>query len=281
MNEISLTFIFISLFPKILIFLHELSEDIQVGSLYVVISGATDGSIALWDLTGSVEGFMQQVSVLDVEKYIDWQKRPRTGRGSQGGRWWRSLGSSMSKNRAGNGSITVEDGGSTDQNFVNHVLDGSLSLLDNSENSKAISSRAIHAAFLKSDLKPDDSSYEICEIYPLHVLENIHQSGVNTLHVSNLEGCQSSNGCFLFNVLSGGDDQALHCLRFEFSPSRQESEVVIPTIKNSTAGAGNVNNLVHSSQNHNRNSRVKLLSHYNVPSAHSSAIKGLFDCLKS
>lgn len=251
-----------------------MSEGIQVGSLYVVISGATDGSIALWDLTGSVEGFMRQVSALHVEKFIDLQKRPRTGRGSQGGRWWRSLGSSMSKNRAGNGTSTVEVERGTDENFVNHVVDGASSILDNSENSNAVSSQAIHTAFLKSELKADDSSSEICEIYPLHVLENIHQSGVNSLHVSDVEGCQSSNDGFLFNVLSGGDDQALHCLRFELSPRRQESEVVIPNIRNYNARAGNANDLVHSSQNHNRSSRLKLLSHYNVPSAHSSAIKG-------
>lgn len=251
-----------------------MAEDIQVGSLYVAISGATDGSIALWDLTGSVEGFMRQVSALDVEKFIDSQKRPRTGRGSQGGRRWRSLGSSMSTSRAGNGTSTVVVGQGTGQNFVNHVMDGASSILDHSENSSAVSSQAIHTAFLKSELKADYSSSEICEIYPLHVLENIHQSGVNSLHVSDVEGCQSSNGGFLFNVLSGGDDQALHCLRFELSPTGQESEVVIPNMRNSIAKAGNANNLVHSSQNHNRNSRLKLLSHYNVPSAHSSAIKG-------
>ncbi|KAF3436595.1 hypothetical protein FNV43_RR23687 [Rhamnella rubrinervis] len=251
-------------------------EDIKVGSLYVVISGATDGSIALWDLTGSVEGFMRQVSALHVEKFIDSQKRPRTGRGSQGGRRWRSLGSSMSKNRAGNGTNTVEVGRGTDQNFVNHVMDGASSILDNSENSNTVSSHAIHTAFLKSELKADDSLSEICEIYPLHVFENIHQSGVNSLHVPDVKDCQSSNDSFLFNVLSGGDDQALHCLRFELSPRSQEPEVVIPNIRNSVSRAGNANNVVYSSQNHNRNSRLILLGHYNVPSAHSSAIKGVW-----
>lgn len=245
--------------------------------MFIVISGATDGSIAFWDLTRSVEGFMRQISVLEVEKWIDCQKRPRTGRGSQGGRQWRSLGS-MSKNRAGCGSVSVKAGEGANRNLVNHVMDEASPMSNNYESCTTVSSQAINSAILNSELNADDSSSEICEIRPVHVLENIHQSGVNCLHVSDVDGCQSSDGRFLYNVLSGGDDQALHFLRFELSPSltTQECDFVMLNGRNSVIGAGSVNNFVHSGQNHNMNYQIKVSSHYNVPSAHSSAVKGYF-----
>lgn len=217
---------------------------------------------------------MRQISVLQVEKLIDCQKRPRTGRGSQGGRQWRSLGS-MSKKRAGCGSISVNIGEGTNHNLVNHVTGKGST---NWDSSTTVSSQAINTAFLNVELNADDSSSEISEIRPIHALENIHQSGVNCLHVSYVEGCQSSDGRFLYNVLSGGDDQALHCLRFELSPSltTQECDLVMLNGRTSVIGAGSVNDFVHSSQNHNVNYKIKVLSHYNVPSAHSSAVKGDF-----
>ncbi|KAM1827142.1 hypothetical protein ACFX13_026409 [Malus domestica] len=139
------------------------SEDnIQMGSMYILISGATDGSIAFWDLTKSIQAFVQIVSVLDVGKFIDCPKRPQTGRGSQGGR--------------------------------------------------TVSSQAIDTA---SEVNAYDSSSDIYEISPLAVFENIHQSGVNSLHVSGVEGCRSPEIGFLYNLISGGDDQALSCLTFE------------------------------------------------------------------
>ena len=102
-----------------------------------MISGATDGSIAFWDLTGSIEAFMQRVSTLHVEKFIDCQKRPRTGRGSQGGRWWRSLSSSLSKRRVGSGLVTTKGGDGTNHNKLNHVASRTELLINDSESSAA------------------------------------------------------------------------------------------------------------------------------------------------
>ncbi|TQE01350.1 hypothetical protein C1H46_013030 [Malus baccata] len=118
------------------------SEDnIQMGSMYILISGATDGSIALWDLMKSIQAFVKLCQYL----------------------------------------ITV-------------------------------SSQAIDTA---SEVNAYDSSSDIYEISPLAVFENIHQSGVNSLHVSGVEGCRSPEIGFLYNLISGGDDQALSCLTFE------------------------------------------------------------------
>ena len=67
----------------------------MTGRVYLVLSGSTDGSITFWDRTESVENFVRYVSNSKVDKHIDCQKRPRTGRGSQGGRWWKALGSGV------------------------------------------------------------------------------------------------------------------------------------------------------------------------------------------
>ena len=110
-----------------------------IGSLYMVISGSTDGSIAFWDLTKDVEDFMHQVSSLQIKDYIDCQRRPRTGRGSQGGRWWRGLGSHVLKKKPGdehilgsriqkgkndNGSLSVRTTEKSEENMGNDAVYG-------------------------------------------------------------------------------------------------------------------------------------------------------------
>ncbi|KAF3789136.1 hypothetical protein EJ110_NYTH19335 [Nymphaea thermarum] len=65
--------------------------EVQIENFYLVASGSTDGNIIFWDLTETVRSFMLWVSEIQPEKLIDCNRRPRTGRGSQGGRWWRSL----------------------------------------------------------------------------------------------------------------------------------------------------------------------------------------------
>ncbi|PRQ45090.1 putative transcription factor WD40-like family [Rosa chinensis] len=250
----------------------------QIGSLYILISGATDGSIAFWDLTRSIEAFMQLVSVLDTEKFIDCQKRPRTGRGSQGGRRWRSLDSRMSKNRLGASSTTVKAGVETDENLPKHSGDGTSSMLNDNGSSRTASSHAIHTASLDSEASAYDSSSDICEISPLLVFKAIHKSGVNSLHISNVEGCLSPEIGFLYNLISGGDDQALSCLTFELSLSTFSAEFDNMTleIKNSITELGNAKKLVHSNQDKKKNYWIRFLNHDTVPSAHSSAVKGVW-----
>nr|XP_011467078.1 PREDICTED: uncharacterized protein LOC101298466 [Fragaria vesca subsp. vesca] len=245
----------------------------QIGSLYILISGATDGSIAFWDLTKSIEAFMQLVSVLDVEKFIDCQKRPRTGRGSQGGRWWRSLGSSMSRNRQGASSTAVKAGVGTDEKPKHS---GTSSMLNDHGSSRTASSHATHTASLDSETSAYDSSSDICEISPLFVFKAIHLSGVNSLYVSDVEGCQSPEIGFLYNLISGGDDQALSCLTFELSVSTSSSEFDNMTleIKNSISESGNAKKLIHCNQD--KNYWIRFLNHDKVPSAHSSAVKGVW-----
>lgn len=239
-----------------------------------MISGATDGSIAFWDLTGAVEAFMQRLSTLQVENFIDCQRRPRTGRGSQGGRWWRSLRSSLSKRRPGSGSVNAKAGDGSNHNMLNHVTNGTELLINDSESSAAACSNAIRTASIKSEVIIDEYSSEICEIRPLHVLNNVHQSGVNCLHVSDIRDCQSPPSGFLFNIISGGDDQALYYLRFEISPIVMDNEFMTPGIRSSFSGLERIRNIVTHGENKNENFSIELLYHEKIASAHSSAIKG-------
>ena len=247
--------------------------------MYIVISGATDGSIAFWDLTGSIEAFMRRVSTLPVEKFIDCQKRPRTGRGSQGGRWWRSLSSGLSKRRAASGSVTPKAGDGKNHNMLNHVANGTELLKNDSESSAAACSQATTS--LQLEVYTDDSSSEICEIRPLHVLNNVHQSGVNCLHVSDIQDCQSSPGGFLFNIISGGDDHALYYLRFELSPlaTVTDNKIMTPEVRNSISEPESTRPYV-TYKNQNKNYEIKFLYNEKIASAHSSAVKGKTKILK-
>ncbi|KAM7526949.1 hypothetical protein LguiB_030359 [Lonicera macranthoides] len=250
---------------------HLLSEDnYPMGGLYIVISGSTDGSIALWDLSENVSTFMWRVSALQFNDCIDGQKRPRTGRGSQGGRWWRSLySSSVSNKKAGDSSSTLEkktddEPSGTSSNSSSHV-----------ERSAANCSEVADPAFLESERKThDDLLLEICRIWPLHVLNNVHQSGVNCLHVSDIKGSRDSASGFLFYVISGGDDQALHSLRINLAllPLSQHS-VKTTTGVHGVAKSESLKSSIHFSRK--RNYHIKLC-HDNIISAHSSAVKGVW-----
>ncbi|MBA0620750.1 hypothetical protein Godav_006435 [Gossypium davidsonii] len=197
----------------------------QISSTYLVITGATDGSIAFWDITESVETFVQRVSSLNIEKFIDCQKRPRTGRGSQGGRQWRSLNSSMSKRRLGGDSVTRK-AGDVDNSDSNITPDTSSELNDLQKRSKNCS-QAEHDTLLEPETSRTDSLTEICEIQPIHVMNNVHQSGVNCLHVSG--DFQGSENCYLLNIVSGGDDQAVHCLQLKLTLSSTELDAKVVT----------------------------------------------------
>lgn len=154
---------------------------------------------------------MQRLSTINLEKLIDCHKRPRTGRGSQGGRMWRSLRQQFPRKSQ---SSKIE----TQKSEIEAAVD-------------------------------DSSSFAICEIHPLHILNNIHQSGVNCLHISDTKHSQNPRNGFSYNIVSGGDDQALHCLTIEV-------KFIAPEHKQTA------------------NCRIQILSQHKIESAHSSAIKG-------
>lgn len=231
-----------------------------------MISGSTDGSVTFWDLTDSVEAFMQRVSVCDVEKFFDCQKRPRTGRGSQGGRRWRSLNSDLSKKRQANGLITLKAKDKTET--INCSTQGTSSVPNKSEDSEMVCSHAKHAA------SSDNSSVEICEIQPLHLLKNIHQSGVNCLHVSEIKGGQHNDSCHVYSIVSGGDDQALHHLVVELSPKSTSlyDGILTPDVTRFVSKAEYGKDADF--QNQSRSYELRFLNSEKISSAHSSSVKG-------
>ena len=168
--------------------------------------------------------------------------------------------------------MRVEEG----TGVLNYVACGTSSKLNDPENTPTACSQAMFTASLESEVNTDDSSSEICEISPLHVLSSIHQSGVNCLHISDMNHCQSFNNGFLYYLLSGGDDQALHCLGFDLTllPTSSESQIKAVNVENSTTKFEDIKNLNHCKQN--KNYRIRFLYHDRVASAHNSAVKGKF-----
>ncbi|TKY61668.1 WD repeat-containing protein 6 [Spatholobus suberectus] len=239
--------------------------NIQVGNVYIVISGSTDGSVAFWDLTDSVKAFMQRVSVCNVEKFFDCQKRPRTGRGSQGGRRCRSLSSDLSKKKQNSTLVTLKANDKTKSYMAS-----------DSEDIKMVCSQSTHMAPPELENKIDNSSVEICEIQPLCLLQNIHQSGVNCLHVSEIKGGQNTDNCHVYSIVSGGDDQALHHLMVELSPKsiNLNDGILNPDITHFVTVPEYGKDINFQSQS--KNYKIRFLNYEKLPSAHSSSVKGVW-----
>ncbi|XP_057251305.1 uncharacterized protein LOC104894802 isoform X2 [Beta vulgaris subsp. vulgaris] len=233
-------------------------------NIYIAISGSTDGSIAFWDVTESIKAFMQRVSSLHVEKSIDFQKRPRTGRGSQGGRWWKSIDATLSAKEICADSMALSDKVVCSDNPVVDKTSAEMTL-----KAKKISSNHVKIASSKSEESFDDSSARFSEIKPLHVLHNVHQSGVNCLHI-----CSQGNN-LPYSLVSGGDDQAINILQFVVEPS-----VASPN-SNDIGKEGDTTSKSRSpghtmDYDSNQNYSIKFI-HQNKPvAAHSSAVKGVW-----
>uniref|UniRef100_A0A6N2NEC3 Uncharacterized protein n=1 Tax=Salix viminalis TaxID=40686 RepID=A0A6N2NEC3_SALVM len=251
-------------------------ENIRIGNVYIVISGATDGSIAFWDLTDNVEAFVQRLSTLNIEKSINCQTRPRTGRGSQGGRWWRILSSSVPKNRPGDGLVAIKAGERVNFNLANHPIIGASTEASDAKSCTRVCSQAVDNMPHEPEVNSVNSLPGICEIRPFQVFNNVHQSGVNSLHISDTQDNQSSENGFVFSVISGGDDQALHCLKFDLSLlSKGKDSCVTSNLINLFSSSENMeNNCCRQSQTNKY--RIRFLYNDRITSAHSSAIKGVW-----
>ncbi|PKA51529.1 Dynein assembly factor with WDR repeat domains 1 [Apostasia shenzhenica] len=186
---------------------------------HIVISGSTDGSISFWDITETVEDFIQLSSKFQTQLLIDCQRRPRTGRGSRGGRWWRS---------------------STRQP-IEKRLKGSTTKI------------ATHESSFSQESQP------VREVLPLLVLDSVHQSGVNCLYVAEMKNSSHLKSGADYCVVSGGDDQAVQCLVFNF-------DAFDATVIN--VGAINGCNFY--------TKFPRILKRQSSNSAHSSSVKGIW-----
>lgn len=246
----------------------------------MAITGSTDGSIAIWDLTECVENFMRQIAGFHMENCIDFQKRPRTGRGSQGGRWWRSIDSHKPKKKPGNckleeksniHSVSVERKKSGNE-MEDHVHGTSETSLFEQRNDQ-VPLKVGNQTSLESGRKTDGLSPQTTVLGATYVLDNIHQSGVNCLFVSDIKNQRLPDSIFTFYVVSGGDDQAINCLRcdLELDPMMDSQNMNVKNHFTSIPVAMN---------NHNHHLRIQnhqmQVSYMNkITSAHSSAVKGI------
>lgn len=231
-------------------------------------------------MTEVIENFIQQVSSLELNDYFDCQKRPRTGRGSQGGRRWRSLGTEILKRKPGDGHTSdshfknggADAAGKFGKTIRNHVEHQPSEMLQSEQNADACNQAERHASRV-SEEAADTTSFGICEIEPLHILNNIHQSGVNCLYVSDTKDLSISKERSTHYVLSGGDDQALNCLRFDISwKAESYNDQDLNKDGCDTAPLEGMNDCIHACQTQNYFMRFLLLD--KIKSAHASAVKG-------
>ncbi|KAH7404369.1 hypothetical protein KP509_15G022100 [Ceratopteris richardii] len=154
----------------------------------VLFSGATDGSIALWDVTDVVSEYCHKL----VKEGNARMFRPPSGRGSQGGNRWKSS---------------------------RHHLHDQKQPLDGRDERTLIEARCDDGHCHKERLDCTDHSRERFQysliLKPELVLSGTHQSGVNSLSVSPVIGGQGSERIWV--LISGGDDQAVHAAIFKLS----------------------------------------------------------------
>ncbi|XP_039780364.1 uncharacterized protein LOC120647591 isoform X3 [Panicum virgatum] len=216
----------------------------DAGDRYLIVSGSTDGSITFWNLTETVHGFMQLISEMQPHVSIDCQKRPRTGRGNQGGRRrWSSLANHSLKKR--DGDISPPDGSNLSTPYVSENS-SETSAVDNTQNVVHEGSEGSN-----SEIPSSTQSCEIPELRPIQLLSGVHQSGVNCLHISYSTPDKS------YCIISGGDDQAVQCFIF-----------TIGSLENCSTTTARLDS--------HDNGILKILYQHKVPSAHSAAVKGIW-----
>ncbi|CAA0824947.1 Transducin family protein / WD-40 repeat family protein [Striga hermonthica] len=246
--------------------------NIQIGNIYFAFTGSTDGSIAIWDLTESVENFMRQTSCLKMESCMEIKKRPRTGRGSQGGRRRLSIGNYNAKNKVSHNisqDITQTVSKSIGRTKLGNEIENDMceTSLSEKSNSRRPFQVADEGSF-ELGRKKDDLSPETTVLVALQVLDNVHQSGVNCLSVTDIKDLRLSGSSCSFCVVSGGDDQAINCLRFDLQLNHLRTSSQDGTAEVST----NYQNQHFVIQDH----QMHFLCLDKIVSAHSSAVKGVW-----
>ncbi|KAM0948407.1 putative transcription factor WD40-like family [Dioscorea sansibarensis] len=259
---------------KFRILLYSYNE--QIGNAYFIVSGSTDGNITFWDITEAVEHFMLSTIKCQPELLVGWQRRPQTGRGSQGGRWWKS-------------SIRQSSGKNIQDAVYNSEIGNNIDGLTSDKPSEAFSVKGNDPSYTQAsshkrgsttNLIPERSAsilpFETCEVQPLLVLKSVHQSGVNCLHLSELKGCLNSKSVVGYCLLSGGDDQALHCVGFDFTSQATRVDLIHQQLTDSVPEDPTVLQWSGLCDNMITKHGVRILFKDGVASAHSSAVKGVW-----
>lgn len=169
--------------------------------------------------------------------------RPRTGRGSQGGRRWRSSKQQQAgiskKEKTEEREREVHEGlleacrdnqeaelvspvphtqlSPVPRDTSNLIVDGTISHFEDAHNSKG--------KILDSEASKVSDPHQPSILHPMHTLIGAHQSGVNCLSVARV----ASEGKQVYAVVSGGDDQALHIVKFVVQVLAEGQLPCVPT----------------------------------------------------
>lgn len=177
---------------------------------YLIVSGATDGSIAVWDITNLVITFTKQM-LSGVVSSAGTQLRPRTGRGSQGGRRFRNAKQQQAGLPKESKNATVVEGA---VDIVSPIKD--VNVEENAETNEGADANT--EARIGTAVQAEDTTgslpYQSSLLLPLYTFAAAHQSGVNCLSAAKRDS--------EVVVVSGGDDQRIHVLRFEIHPCEGE-----------------------------------------------------------
>ncbi|KAL6847615.1 hypothetical protein ACP4OV_022641 [Aristida adscensionis] len=228
------------------------------GDRYLIVSGSTDGSITIWNLTETIHGFMQLVSETQPHMAIDCQKRPKTGRGSQGGRQrWRSLTNHSLKKKNGEAALLDGSNQSISSGAANSSETSGVEGSDIGTNTQSIALEEGDDVNTQNIMPSSTQSCDIPEVRPMHVFSGVHQSGVNCLHISEMENCPCLKSHRSYCIISGGDDQAVQCFSFTVG-SLEDCSTNLPKL------------------NLHDNDALNAVHQHKVPSGHSAAVKGIW-----
>ena len=204
----------------------------------MIVSGATDGSIAIWDVTNFIVTITKQISsgTLNLKHSSEAPLRPRTGRGSQGGRRWRSCKQGLQKNRKSRErSLNIAETSVVEDNLEDEDITEPYEGHNAREGAEFTTFTANLGGVdvdtkmnlegeirsCKGELSDEGGRYEASILYPLHTFTCAHLSGVNCLSVAKAVGGRPSE----YVVVSGGDDQSLHVINFTARLSEEEEQV--------------------------------------------------------
>ncbi|XP_029118842.1 uncharacterized protein [Elaeis guineensis] len=221
-----------------------------------------------------------EVLEIQPQMLIGCQRRPQTGRGSQGGRWWRSMTTQYSKKGVQHGLSRIKDGSDVNEPTPDKTASKGSSVQETDAAKCQTSCRQTMGSCHMPERVSNMLASEIPEVRPIHVLNSVHQSGVNCLHFSEMKDCFHSRSEGAYCLLSGGDDQAVHCVCFKLEVHLTDLAPKPGDLANQggsiqqPSGSNFTQKCSHLSLNHE--TELKILNQNRVASAHSSAVKGIW-----
>ncbi|KAL3689810.1 hypothetical protein R1sor_016119 [Riccia sorocarpa] len=223
---------------------------------YLVLTGATNGNIALWDLTTTVIKHMNSGEALGVQEAVSSVLRPLTGRGSQGGRRRKTREELKLVKKSEAQLVKKPECEAPKSDSEVSTLTNSISTYDSSETQGQDTTAAM------------EKDPRIPALSLIQEIQGAHQSGVNCMSVARLQQAADNSSCaeLVYIVISGGDDQAIHlaAVRLVTSP--------YPLSADSEGKRKFEDTLQRTEQFLD----LKFLSHRKIPCAHSSAVKGIW-----